>query len=152
MTLASPFWLQIWKNFNQVIHSPVEYLTTDEFYYINATISLAHHLDTTLINQNYLFLNDINIDMLLNKMMNYVLKNSNYYTLEILLAICGYLVDLKESFSYSTNDNQILIAILSLPWLNISNNIFKSLSIYNNLNNIMKECSILLSKLFIKIK
>lgn len=152
ITKASPFWFKILKTFNQTILSPIEYLTTEEFYYIYATTSLAHHLDMTLINKNYHLFTNINIDKLLNKMMNYVLKHTNCSTLEILLVTCGCLVGLKESISFSTNDSQILIAVLSLPWLNISNNIFKSLPIYNYINDIMKKCSSLLSKLFNKIK
>lgn len=148
MTKLSTIWFQFWKNCNQAILSPTEYLTTEEFYFINTTTSLAYHLDNILINPNVQFLTNINIDKLLNKMMNYVLKQDNYSTIEILFSTCGCLVGLKESLTFSTSDTQVLIAVLSLPWMNISNNLFKSLSIYNYLNAIKKKYSNFLGKLF----
>lgn len=144
MITSSSIWFQIWKKFNQTIESPTESLTTEEFHIINTTTSLAHHLDLALINENYQPLLNINVDKLLNKMMSYVLNNVNYRTAELFLSTCGSLVCIKEFSSFSTNDAQTLIAILSLPWMDVSNNIFKLLPLNKFINVIMNKYSAIL--------
>ncbi|VVC41563.1 Hypothetical protein CINCED_3A002699 [Cinara cedri] len=145
MTISSSIWSRIWEKFNQAVESPNENLTIEEFQIINCTASLAYHLDTNLINENYQFLPNMNIDKLLNKMLTYVLNYVNYSTIETLLSSCGNLVCLQESSTFSVNNAQTLLAILSLPWMGISNGLFKSLPLYNILNIIMKKYSTILS-------
>lgn len=145
MTISSSIWFKIWKNLNEAVQS-IENLTIEEFCTINTITSLAYHLDSTATNKNYQFLPNIKIDKLLNKMMIFVLNRIDYFTIESLLSTCGNLVCLKESSSYLINDTRTLIAILSLPWMDISNNIFNSLPLYIQLNGIVKKYSTLLSK------
>lgn len=152
MTLSSSIWFQLWTYLNQTIQSVTENVTTKEFHMIYTTACLAHHLDITLINENYQLLPNINIDKLLNKMLAYVLIHVDYSTIEILLSTCGSLACLKEFFTISTNNAQTLIAILSLPWMDISNSIFKSLPCYRYFNVIMKKYSTLLGESFYIIK
>lgn len=146
MTTLSSIWCQFWKNLNQVIQSSTEHITTEEFYVINTIACLANHLDITLMDENYQLLPNINIEKLLNKVMTYSLNHVEYSTLETLILTCGSLVCIKEFSSFSTNDAQTLIALISLPWLGCSNNVFKSLPSYNYLNIIMNKYSDLLSK------
>lgn len=146
MTLSSSIWSQIWCILNQIIQSPTENLTIEEFQIINTTTCLAHHLNIILVNENYQFLPSKNINKLLNKMLTYVLNHINYSTIEILLSSCGNLVCLQECSTFLVNDAQSLLAILSLPWISISNGIFKSLPLYNILNIIVKKYSTILSK------
>jgi len=121
-------------------------LSVKEFYVVNTTVCLAHRLDITLINENYAFFPNINIDKLLNKMITYVINYADCSIIKTLLSTCGSFVCLKEFSSFSTNDAQTLIAIISLPWMDISNNIFKDLPLYKYLYIIMKKWSTLLSK------
>lgn len=100
------------------------------------------------MNENYQPLLNINIDKLLNKMLIYVLNHVNHFTLDILISTCGSLVCLKECSSFPTNDTKTLIAVLSLPWMNISKNEFNFLPLYSYLNVILQKYSTLLSKLF----
>lgn len=146
MTISSSIWSQIWCSLNQTIQSPTENLTIEEFQIINTTTCLAHHLNITLVNENYQYLPNNNINKLLKKMLTYVLNHVNYSTIEILLSSCGNLVCLQECSTFLANDAQTLLAILSLPWMNISNGIFKSLPLYNILNIITKKYSTILSK------
>lgn len=145
MTISSSIWFKIWKNLDEAVQS-IENLTIEEFRTINTITSLAYHLDSTATNKNYQFLPNIKIDKLLNKMMIFVLNQIDYFTIESLLSTCGNLVCLKESSSYLINDTRTLIAILSLPWMDISNNMFNSLPLYIQLNGIVKKYSTLLSK------
>lgn len=147
MTISSSIWSHIWENLNQTIQSPIENLTIEEFQIINTTTCLAHHLDIILINENYKFLPNINIDKLINKMLNYVLNHVNYSTMETFLSSCGNLVCLKECSSFLVNNVHTLLGILSLPWMSISNGVFKILTTYNILNIIMNKYSTILSKL-----
>lgn len=151
MTASSSLWYQFWKNLNQTIQSPTENLTTNEFHVINTTVCLAHYLDTTLIVKYYQVLPDLKTDKLLYKMINYVLNHVDCFTLETLFTTCGSLVCLNEFSSFSTIDAQTLIAIFSLPWMSISNNLFKHLPFYKYLNAVTKKCSTLLSKCILKI-
>lgn len=108
---------------------------------------LAHYLDMTLIIKYYQLLPDLNTDKLLFKMMSYVLNHVDCFTLETLLSTCGSLVCLNEFSSFSMINAQTLIAILSLPWMSISNSLFKHLPLYKYLNAITNKYSTLLSKL-----
>lgn len=146
MTINSSIWFKFWKNLQQIILSPTENLTVEEFHTINTTICLAHKLEITYIDKNYQFLPNIIIDKLLNKLMIYVLNHTDHSTVEILISTCGSLVCLKEFLLFSINDAQILIAILSLPWMEMSNSMFNNLPLYKYLNNILKNNSILFSK------
>lgn len=152
MTILSSIWCQLWTNFNQTIQSLTENFTIEEFHMIYTTACLAHHLDIILINENYQLLPNINFDKLLNKMLTYVLTHVDYSTIEILLSTCGSLACLKEFSTISTNNVQTLVAILSLPWMDISNSLFKSLPCYKYFNVIMKKYSALLGKSFYIIK
>lgn len=127
----------------------MDILTSEEFYTMNNIVSLAHHLDKILTDQVYQILPNINFDKLLNKIMSYVLKNTNCSTLETLLSTCGSIVCLKEFSSYSTNEAKSLIAVLSLPWMDISNGLFKTLPLYKYLNVIMDKHSSLLGKSYL---
>jgi len=86
------------------------------------------------------------MNKLLNKMMIFVINQFDYSAMEILLSTCGSLVCLKEFSTFSTNDVQTLIAVLSLPWMDISNDIFKMLPLYKYLNVIMTKYSTLFCK------
>jgi len=152
MTTLSSIWCQFWKNLKQAVQSSTEHVTTEEFYVINTTACLANHLDITLMDENYQLLPNINIEKLLNKVMTYSLNHVDYSTLETLLLTCGSLACLKEFSSFSTNDSQTLIALISLPWLGCSNNVFKNLPSYNYLHIIMNKYSDLLSKSSCAIK
>lgn len=146
MTLNSSIWFQFWKNIQQIILSPTENLTMEEFHTINTTTCLAHKLEITFINKNYQFLPNLNIYKLLYKLMIYVVNHTDHFTVEILMSTCGSLVCLKEFLLFPTNDVQTLIAILSLPWMDISNNIFINLPLYKYLNIILKNNSTLFGK------
>jgi len=148
MKMLSSIWYQLWKNLNQTLQSSTEILTTKEFQIINTTTSLAHHLDMTLKNKNYQFLQNININKLLSKMMDYAVNHDDRITLETLISTCGSLVSLKEFSSLLNNDTKTLIAILSLPWMSTSNSIFNNLALYKHLNVIVSKYSALLSKTF----
>lgn len=146
MTILSSIWFQFWKNLNQTLQSSTEILTTKEFQIINTTICLAHHLDMTFKNENYQFLQNINTNKLLSKIMDYVVNHDDRFTLETLVSTCGSLVSLKE-FSFNlNNDTKTFIAILSLPWISNSNSMFRNLTLYKHLNVIMSKYSALLSK------
>lgn len=144
--MLSSIWFQFWKNINQTLQSSTEILTKKEFQIINTTACLAHHLDMTFKNENYQFLQNININKLLSKMMDYVVNHDDRLTLETLVSTCGSLVSLKEFSSILNNDTKTLIAILSLPWISTSNNMFRNLALYKNLNVITSKYSALLSK------
>lgn len=151
MIESSSLWYRFWKNLIQTIESPTENLTTKEFLVINTTVCLAHYLDTTLSVKYYQLLPDLKIDKLLFKMMNYMLNHVDCFTLETLFTTCGSLVCLNEFSSFSSIDAQTLIAILSLPWMSISNNLFKHLPFSKYLNAVAKKCYTLLSKCVLKI-
>lgn len=152
MVVSSSLWCQFWKNLNQTIQSLTENLTTKEFHVINTTVCLAHYLDMTLTIKYHKLLPDLNTDKLVFKLMNYVLNHVDCLeTLETLFITCGSLVCLNEFSSFSTIDAQTLIAILSLPWMSISNSLFKHLPLYECINAVSKKCSSLLSKLVLKI-
>jgi len=147
MTILSSIWLQFWKNLNQTLQSSTEILTTKEFEMINTTACLAHHLDMTFKNENHQFLQNINTNKLLSKMMDYVVNHNDRCTLETLVSTCGSLVNLKEFSNILNNDTKTLIAILSLPWISSSSNgMFRNLALYKHLNIIMSKYSALLSK------
>jgi len=146
MTLLSSIWFQFWKNLNQTLQSSTEIITTKEFQIINTTACLAHHLDMAFKNENYQFLQNINTNKLLSKMMDYVVKHDDRFTLETLVSTCGSLVSLKEFSSTLNNDTKTLIAILSLPWMSTSNSMFRNLALYKHLNVIMSKYSALVSK------
>lgn len=146
MTISSSIWFQFWKNLNKIIESPTEYITMEEFNIINTIACLANHLDIILINENYQLLPNINIERLLFKIIIFVLNQHDCSTIKILLSICGSLVCLKECLLFSINDAQTLIAIISLPWIDNSNNIFKNLPSYKYLSIIKKKYSTLLGK------
>ncbi|CAI6361847.1 unnamed protein product [Macrosiphum euphorbiae] len=145
MTILSSIWFQFWKNLNQTLQSSTEILTTKEFKIINTTACLAHHLDMAFKNENYQFLQNINTNQLLSKMMDYVVKHDDRFTLETLVSTCGTLVSLKEYSSILNNDTKTLIAILSLPWMSTSNSMFRNLALYKHLNVIMSKYSVLLN-------
>jgi hypothetical protein len=146
MTIPSSIWFQFLKILNQTLQSSTEILTAKEFQIINTATCLAHHLDMTFKNESYQFLQNINTNKLLIKMMEYVLNHDDRFTIETLVSTCGSLVSIKEFSSFLTNDAKTLIAILSLPWMSISNSIFRNLSLYKHLNAIVSKYSALLSK------
>lgn len=146
MTTLSSIWCQFWKNLNQALELSSEYTNTEEFHVINTTACLAYHLDIALMDENYQLLPNINIEKLLSKVMAYSLNHVDYSTLETLLSTCGSLACLKEFSSFSTNDAQTLIALISLPWLDYSNNAFNNLPSFKFLNIMMNKYSILFSK------
>jgi len=146
MTIPSSIWFQFWKNLNQSLQSSTEILTTKEFQIINTTTCLAYHLDMTFKNENYTFLQNINTNKLLSKLMDYVLNHDDRFTIETLVSTCGSLVSLKEFSSFLTDDAKTLIAILSLPWMSSSNTLFRHLPSYKHLNIIVSKYSALLSK------
>jgi hypothetical protein len=146
MTINSSIWFQFWKNLQQIILSPTENLTMEEFHTINTTTCLAHKLEITFIDKNYQFLPKLNIDKLLNKLMIYLVNHNDHFNVEILISTCGSLVCLKEFLLFPINDVQTLIAILSLPWMDISNNMFNNLPLYKYLNIILKNNSTVFSK------
>jgi len=143
MTKLSSIWFQLWKNFNKIIESPIENCTVEEFHIINTIARLAHHLDITLINENYQLFPDINMSKLLNKIMVFVLNHVDFSAMELLLSTCGSLVCIKEFSTLSPNDAQTLIAVLSLPWMEISDGAFKMLPLYKYLNVIVTKYSTL---------
>jgi len=146
MPIPSSIWFQFWKYLNQTIQSSTEILTAKEFQIINTAISLALHLDMIFKDENYQFLQNINANKLLNKMMDHVLNHNDIFTIETLVSTSGSLVSIKEFSSFSTDDAKTVIAILSLPWMSISNNIFRNLPLYKHLSAIASKHSILLSK------
>lgn len=146
MAISSSIWLQFWNNLNKIIESPTEYITMEEFNIINTTVCLANHLDIILIDENYQLLPNVNIERLLYKIITFVLNHHDSSTIEILLSICGSLVCLKECLLFSKNDAQTLIAIISLPWIDSSNSVFKNLPSYKYLSIIKKTYSTLLGK------
>lgn len=152
MTISSSIWFQLWKNFNEIIQSPIDNFTMEEFRIINNISRLGHHLDIILINENYQLFPDINVNKLLNKLMVFIINHIDYYTMEILLSTCGSLICIKEFSTLSTNDAQTLVAVLSLPWIEYSDGIFKILPLYKYLNIIMTKRSTLFSKSFYAIK
>lgn len=152
MTASSSIWFQFWKSLNQIVESPSENLTMEEFCTINTTVCLARHLDMTLVIKYHQLLPDLNTNKLLYKMMTYVLNHFSYFTLETLLSTCGSLVSLTEFSSFSTIDAQTLIAVLSLPWMNISNSLFRHLPLFEYLNAFTTRCSTLLSKSLCVVK
>lgn len=146
MTTRSSIWLQLSNKLNQILQSSIEYCTTEDFHTINTIFCLARHLDVSLINESYQLFPYIDVGRLLKKVMNYVLNNTNCFTLDKFVSTCGNLVCLREFSSFSTNDAQTLIAVISLPWINNSNSIFKSLPLYKFLDLIVKKYFSLLSK------
>lgn len=146
MTINSSIWFKFWENLQQIILSPTENLTVEEFHTINTTTCLAHQLEITFIDKNYQFLSNISVNKLLNKLMIFVLNHTDHSTIEILISTCGSLVCLKEFLLFSIIDGQTLIAILSLPWMDISNSMFNNLPLYKYLSILLKNNSTLFSK------
>jgi len=143
MTKLSSIWFQLWKIFNKIIESPIKNFTLEKFHIMNTIARLAHHLDITLINENYQLFPDINMNKLLNKIIVFVLNHVDYSAMELLLSTCASLVCIKEFSTLSTNDAQTLIAVLSLPWMGISDSAFKMLPLYKYLNVIVTKYPIL---------
>lgn len=146
MAIPSSIWFQFWKYLNKTVQSSTEILTAKEFQIINTAICLALHLDMIFKDENYQFLHNINANKFLNKMMDHVLNHNDLFTIETFVSTSGCLVSIQEFSSFSTNDAKTLIAIISLPWMSISNNIFRNLPLYKQLSAIVSKYSILLSK------